>query len=118
MKVHVNGSWLQYYCPGCKHAHTVNVGGDLDYKGPQWSWNGEFDKLDLQPSIRVYHGAQPEDGIEERTLCHHFVHGGLINFLDDSSGHQLRGLHPLPHFPEGYGLGDFRCPAPPQENTP
>lgn len=112
MKAHVSGVNLFYYCPGCRHAHQVNVGGDPDYQGPRWSWNGDLVRVDLQPSIRCYHGALPEEGIEERTLCHHFVHGGTINFLDDSSGHELRGIYPLPDFPEGYSIGDWVAPAP------
>lgn len=97
----VNGSMTHwaYYCPGCRHAHVLPVGVT---GGPNWTFNGSVDTPTFHPSIRVsvggYGSAQ-----QERTLCHNWVRDGRIEFLDDSTGHALRGWHDLPDFPPGYG---------------
>jgi len=43
----------------------------------------------------------------ERTMCHYFLKNGEIEFLGDSTEHELRGKHPLPDFPNSdqYRLG-------------
>lgn len=86
-------------CPGCGHSHVFNVAipGEPNKPGrPCWSFNGSFDKPTFSPSMRTYDPAA--NGQLERTRCHSFVTDGVIDFLPDSSAHQLRGKHPLPEY--------------------
>jgi len=98
---------LAYYCPGCGHVHVIYYG---EGSGPRWTWDGNESAPTFGPSIRTSIPAGPygdkDEMVPERTLCHHFVVNGKIQFLDDSSAHQLRGWHALPPIPDNYHLGD------------
>lgn len=102
------GGYL-YWCPGCRHAHWVNV--DVPER-PRWTFNGELAAPTFNPSVRVFvpaaeaterHPARPEI-----TLCHHFVRDGMIEFLGDCE-HPLAG-QTVPMVPTAelvdYGWGD------------
>lgn len=89
---------LGYWCPGCAGLHVVRVAGD----GPaRWTWDGNAAAPTLSPSIRTFTPAGA--GRDERTWCHHFLRGGVLEFLGDSAEHALRGFHPLPPIPADYG---------------
>lgn len=99
---------ITFWCPGCKSAHSVAVQGGEPGRG--WTFNGDYDKPVLSPSVRVYAPAHTFEGkhYAEVTLCHSFVgcngaQPGEIVYLDDSSAHQLRGAHPLEPWPASYG---------------
>lgn len=118
MKVHTTGGLLFYFCPGCQHSHSVTVDGAGD-PGRNWSWDGNTEAPTLSPSIRTFTPARTYDDGDggtiskpERTLCHHFLKQGQLEFLGDSSGHDLRGFHALPDFPKGYGLPGLPNGAP------
>lgn len=80
---------IQFDCPGCQTTHEVPVNGQ-----GAWSWNGRLDKPTLSPSLLVSTG--PDDA--RRVWCHFFVRDGEIEFLPDSTGHQLRGKVPMTEF--------------------
>lgn len=94
--------WYGHWCPGCECAHVFYVGRG---KRPCWTFDGNLEKPTFSPSMRSFLHANPEAGEpNERTLCHYFLTAGVINFLSDSSDHELRGLVPLPPFPSDYKL--------------
>jgi hypothetical protein len=102
---------ITFWCPGCRGAHSVGVTGP----GPCWSFNGDYDRPVLSPSVRVYTpaGRDPDTGEAwpEQTLCHSHVgcngaQPGEIIYLGDSAAHQLRGAHPLEPWPASYGFGN------------
>lgn len=68
---------LQYWCPGCDEAHSIRVQGVNT-----WQWNGDTEKPDVQPSIKVTH----HDGV----VCHCHLRHGQIEFLPDCY-HALAG---------------------------
>lgn len=86
------------FCPGCGHAHVFN--SRMPNKSPGWDFNGNLEKPTFTPSMRVFCPAM--HGEPERTICHSWVTNGKITFLEDSTGHTLRGEHPLPDFPADY----------------
>lgn len=89
---------LAYWCHGCQRLHMVNVVSDMR---PAWRWNGDVDKPTLSPSIRTFWPAN--EARAEETRCHHFLRDGVIEFLDDSAEHELRGQHALQPIPQDYG---------------
>lgn len=93
--------WFGHWCPGCGCAHVFYVNRA---KRPCWAFDGNLEKLTFTPSMRSFVPADPEDGTPERTLCHYVLTAGVINFLPDSSEHNLRGEVPLPPFPSDYKL--------------
>lgn len=107
MKFHYHNGRAFWFCPGCKEGHSVPVDGSGG-SNHNWAWNGSMEAPTITPSVRHFIPAGPygenEEQVPERTTCHYFVTDGNINLLDDSSAHQVRGVHPLPDFPEGYGL--------------
>lgn len=89
----VEGGGLMFWCPGCNGAHMVTVG---DGPGPRWGYNGDPRLPTFTPSILVtYNG---DDAGQDRgdgrcappAVCHSFVTGGRIQFLQDST-HRLAG---------------------------
>lgn len=93
---------LSWMCPGCRYAHSVSVG---EGAGPRWVWDGNAEAPTISPSVRHYLPKHTWDEQEypEKTTCHYHIRAGRIEFCDDSADHPLRGAHPLPPFPEGYG---------------
>lgn len=90
-----------HWCPGCQHAHifhTVRIDS-----GPCWDFDGNLERPTFRPSMREFWPAH--NGKPERTLCHYFLRNGEIDFLGDSTEHELRGKVPLPDFPEDYRVG-------------
>lgn len=109
----IEGGRLAFWCPGCKEAHQIraqHAGGP--HNSPEWGFNGDYDRPTFEPSILVrsvrWEGGDaefdriietyklPED--RERMLadkrinwiCHSFVRGGQIQFLNDCT-HALAG---------------------------
>lgn len=111
---------LTFWCPGCKHAHSITT-QVFDGKGrPSWSWNGDAEKPVFGPSILCTTGhhatkESPEncatckeckaDGEPTAcSICHSFVgcngaEPGQIIFLSDCT-HELAGrVMALPDWP-------------------
>ena len=91
------GTLMAYWCPGCEHVHILNVDAE---ERPRWGYDNNAELPTFSPSVKVSWPGNQDRG--EVVRCHSFVQGGRINFLDDSSGHKLRGWHPMVVFPEGY----------------
>lgn len=62
-----------FHCPACGYSHVFAEG--------IWSWNEDFEKPTISPSIRVQ---QPP------SICHSFVREGKIEYCKDST-HELAG---------------------------
>lgn len=84
--VRVDGPRISFKCPGCKSKHTILTHYDRG-SGPTWTWNGSKDKPTFSPSVLVT-AVDPEDG--DKYVCHSFVNGGEIRFLNDCT-HELAG---------------------------
>lgn len=95
-----DGNRLLFWCPGCEEYHVVNVG---EGSRPRWTFNGDFDKPTLAPSILVKSGHYVDgmaragycdkSGGEDPcdcSICHSFVRDGQIQFLNDCT-HALAG---------------------------
>lgn len=115
MIFHHHNGYAYWYCLGCHQAHSVPVDGSGG-QNRNWTWNGSLDKPTLAPSIRCFtpaHAYTGSDGVRveraERTTCHHFVKEGNIDYCSDCP-HSLRGVHPLPDFPDNYGLPGYVWP--------
>lgn len=94
----LEGGMVYFFCPGCKTGHQVRVDPAF---GPAWGFNGDGDKPTFTPSILVQGTMRITDAdhnrimsgelIEPRPLvCHSFVTGGRIQFLNDCT-HDLAG---------------------------
>lgn len=94
---------LFYWCQACDHAHGVRVREGSPTVHPSWEWDGDREKPTLAPSILEFTPAQGDE--PQRTLCHHFVRGGRIEYCGDSP-HDLSGKTvDLVDIPENYGIG-------------
>lgn len=91
-----------HWCPGCECAHVFYIGRS---KRPCWTFDGNLKAPTFAPSMRSFIPENKEDKTPEQTLCHYILTKGVLNFLPDSSGHELRGEVPLPPFPVDYILG-------------
>lgn len=80
MKIHQHDDiHYLFNCPGCHCTHMIKV--------PGWSFNMDFDKPTVSPSIRV----RAHNNYRHRdTICHSFVKDGMIQFLGDCT-HKLAG---------------------------
>lgn len=92
---------LWYWCPACNQVHAVNIDGD---NAPRWTWNGSADRPTINPSVLNF-TTHDQDGEvlppgTRRTLCHHFVRDGQIDYCSDNP-HALNGKSvPLPPLPD------------------
>lgn len=96
----IEGDQLGFWCPGCEGMHVV---------GPGWAFDGNYDAPTLSPSVLVRGGhhapgwkgpdcwcnlAQRYPDREPTRfkcgVCHTFVRGGKIEFLNDCT-HELAG---------------------------
>lgn len=116
------GDGLAWFCPGCRHAHRIQVGAG---PGPRWTWNGNAEQPTFSPSVLVrgiredmdpdtqaaydalgpgeLHGAL--DDPRFRSVCHSFVADGQMQMLGDCT-HPLAGQTvPIPAWPSNYGGG-------------
>lgn len=83
---------LAFWCDGCGSCHVVNDG---------WTFNGDYEKPTLSPSILV-RGTRPLTDDEYKRvmngekitpdpfICHSFVKDGRIQYLGDCT-HELKG---------------------------
>jgi len=69
---------VTWFCPGCLCGHSAWVSGSYT---PKWSFNGDYDKPTLSPSVLYNRGGK---------VCHCYIHDGKIQFLSDST-HMLAG---------------------------
>lgn len=69
-----------FHCPGCGCSHWFKTEGK-----PKWTWNNDFEKPTINPSILVRSGNE-----KGQTVCHFFVKDGTIQYLGDCT-HELKG---------------------------
>ena len=85
-KVPISETRHQYHfiCPGCNEEHAFN--------DEIWKWNNDYDKPTLSPSylIKGYRFDDKKKDYSVPFLCHSFIKGGKIQFLDDCT-HGLAG---------------------------
>jgi hypothetical protein len=86
-----------FYCPGCKEEHTVHVNGKRNGSSATWSFDLNMDRPTFSPSIHLKTGKYadpnwdpPDDQAHWNVICHSFVRGGNIQFLNDCT-HDLKG---------------------------
>jgi len=104
----VIGRGVMHFCPACQEAHIFWI--ERPKGGPTWTWNGSVDKPTVNPSILLF-TTHDDDGNKlpegtRRTLCHYFLHDGVVAFCGDCP-HELAGQNvPLPDIPDSYGGGE------------
>jgi len=98
---------LFYWCPACAHCHGVRVDDGTATPSPKWTWDGNRETPTLSPSVLNFTTTHDENGEpvgQRRTVCHHFVHAGMIEYCSDNP-HELNGKTvPLLDIPENYGI--------------
>lgn len=87
-----------HYCPGCDDIHVIWTDAKHD---ANWTFNGDLNKPDFKPSVRVFHPKHTYEGQEvpEETLCHYFINEGKITYCGDCKhplNNQTVDLLPLP----------------------
>lgn len=80
-----NGQYL-WFCPGCRNHHFFQ----LAPKKPDWTWNGDYEKPTVNPSILVRYCADIDDFDKITDICHCFIREGRIEYLGDCT-HKLAG---------------------------
>ncbi|MGG4591860.1 DUF6527 family protein [Pseudomonas aeruginosa] len=95
---------LSFFCPACQYPHSVTISPDTP--GPKWMYDGNADAPTFTPSILVRTGSAVdptvvwEEGDPPR-VCHSFVRGGKIQYLNDCD-HPFAGktvaIPPFPYF--------------------
>lgn len=118
---------VRFHCPGCGYSHVLHTQETHpDIKGPRWTFNGDYDKPTLSPSIlsQTHTWTPPvtPENLEEWRkapwpqtkvpyVCHSFVgingaQPGQIIFLGDCT-HALKGqVVDLPDI-DAPGVDDF-----------
>ena len=67
----------RFHCPACGCSHWFKTTGGT----PQWTWNGDFEKPTIRPSILV----------RGQHVCHMMVSDGKIQYLSDCA-HPFAGM--------------------------
>ena len=84
--------YVEFFCPGCKHLHVVNV-DQVDAIAP-WGFNRDLENPTFTPSVLVTSGKyikgheKTEIDNPDSSICHSFVTAGFIQFLGDCT-HEL-----------------------------
>lgn len=77
-----DGPDYMFFCPGC-NSHQGVWTSKPNRNGAIWSFNGDFDKPTITPSLNSFC-----DAVGYR--CHSFIKDGMIQFLSDCT-HSLAG---------------------------
>lgn len=85
---------LFFECLGCKMLHGINVSRD---DRPRWDWDGSVTAPTFSPSILVRFPWGPE---QREVVCHSYVRGGQIQYLDDCTHEYAGKTIPLPPISE------------------
>jgi hypothetical protein len=68
--------FLVFHCPGCNIPHIIDT---------RWTFNGDFDKPRIVPSLLVRYPYN-----NENRICHSYIIDGMIEYLSDCT-HALAG---------------------------
>ena len=84
---------IAWWCPGCEEMHYVPL------TGPKaWNFNRDISAPTLSPSVKVVCNWSIEDGGPQ--VCHFFMKGGWLEFLNDCT-HKLKNRKvPVPPLPK------------------
>lgn len=94
----VIGGGQLFFCPGCKHTHSVNTNAAV-----RWEYNGDPERPTFKPSIKVTAHWSEHNLLMKDDICHSFVEDGIIQFLNDCT-HALAGQFvPIPEWPYAPG---------------
>jgi len=78
-----SGPQFLYMCPGCKYEHAFGL--------ERHQFNGDLDNPTVSPSLLC--------NWNKERVCHSFIRGGMIEFLNDC-WHELKGQTvPLQDYP-------------------
>ena len=81
---------LLFDCPGCGFLHGPRIApASASPARACWKWNGSLDRPTLTPSLIVRASDPP-------LVCHSWITGGLIQFLDDCTHRYAGRTVPLP----------------------
>lgn len=84
-----------YWCPGCDSLHGIAIRPHTQDNGAGWSFTGTLECPTYSPSQK----STWNNGKQEM-ICHTFIRGGIIEFLNDCT-HALKGQKvPLPPLPD------------------
>lgn len=87
----IPGMW-HFTCPGCDMDHAIYT-AEYPHPGPRWTFNGDLVHPTFAPSLLVRWTFGKK---REPKVCHSFIRGGNIEFLNDCT-HALAGKTvPLP----------------------
>lgn len=110
----LEGGYIAFRCPGCDEMHVLRVDAQIPKQEPTWSFNGNFERPTLHPSILMRSGHYSqfhkqgddcwctyEKRIGEESpfsckVCHSFVTDGNIQFLNDCTHALVGKTVPLP----------------------
>lgn len=95
-----------HYCPGCDEIHVIWTDGQHN---ANWTFNGDVERPDFKPSIRVFHPAHLDEGVQvaEEPICHYFINNGQIVYCGDCQHHLNGQTIDLPPLPEKYSSENF-----------
>lgn len=83
----------RYWCPGCDSLHAITINPSKSNKGAGWDFSGTLDCPTYAPSQLTTYGC------DSKYVCHTFIRGGKVEFLNDCT-HALKGqtvpMVPLP----------------------
>lgn len=73
---------VAFICKGCDMEHAIPVQGKGSWSF-HWDFNGDFESPTVSPSVLVNkRGLNPT-----KPICHSFIKGGRIRYLNDCTHH-------------------------------
>lgn len=97
----VEGDNYFFYCPACGCVHRYQCGTK---SGPNWTFNGDYDKPTFSPSLLMFYYTHPETK-EQKTICHLFVRDGKIDYCGDCPHDHAGKTIPMVEIPDGRRYG-------------
>lgn len=97
------GTRHYYWCPGCNSLHGIAIRPHTQDNGAGWEFTGTLECPTYAPS-QLTTWPRQKGGVElpEQNVCHTFIRGGMIEFLNDCT-HALKGqTMPLPPLPDWF----------------
>ncbi len=80
---------ILFYCPGCGSLHSMTFNGFLNECGATWTFNGNYEKPTLSPSLLV---------TWENNRCHSLINNGMMQFLGDCTHENKNKTLEIPSF--------------------
>ena len=91
---------LRFKCPACGTDHFISIGPKSHFDA-RWTFNGDYDKPTINPSVLVTCDIPADVKIEPNIRrCHSFIRDGRIQYLDDCTHAMAGQTVELPDIPE------------------